>query len=113
MHGGRAAHEAGAACTGAYILVCRSAPQDLRAKNVPCSYKPGTTERKPLLAHSSTGRIDPPAVLLVGSTPSTCTNVHNASRRFRMSRHVPAVLGTPHRLPASKSRSTSRRSGLM
>src|SRR5438093_10450818 len=65
------------------------------------------------LRQRTPGRIDLSAVLLVGSTPSTGTNVHNASRRFRMSRHVPAVLGTPHRLPASKSRSTSRRSGLM
>jgi len=65
------------------------------------------------LRQSTPGRIALSAVLLVGSTPSTCTNVHNAWRRFRMARHVPAVLGTPHRLPASNSRSTSRRSGLI
>src|SRR6266516_5789435 len=65
------------------------------------------------LRHSTPGRIDLSAVLLVGSTPSTCTNVHNASRRFRMSRHVPSVLGTPQRLPAYNNRSTSRRSGVM
>src|SRR5215467_245870 len=65
------------------------------------------------LRQSTPGRIALSAVLLVGSTPSTCTNVHNAWRRFKMSRHVPAVLGTPHRLPACNSRSTSRRSGLI
>src|SRR6516162_7925855 len=65
------------------------------------------------LRQSTPGRIALSAILLVGSTPSTCTKVHNASRRFRMSRHVPAVLGTPQRLPASKSRSISRRSGVM
>src|SRR5438093_9628038 len=48
------------------------------------------------LRHSTPGRIDRAAVLLVGSTPSTCTNVHNASRRFSISRHVPSVVGTPH-----------------
>src|SRR4030095_3389385 len=65
------------------------------------------------LRQSTPGRIDLSAMLLVGSTPSTCTNVHKAWRRFRMFRHIPAVLGTPHRLPASNSRSTSRRSGLI
>src|SRR6266542_5056933 len=50
------------------------------------------------LRQSTPGRIALSAVLFVGSTPATCTNVHNASRRFRMSRHVPAVWGTPHRL---------------
>src|SRR5215510_8133249 len=65
------------------------------------------------LRQSTPGRIDLSAVLLVGSTPATCTNVHNAWRRFRISRHVPAVLGTPQRLPASNNRSTSRRSGVM
>src|SRR5712691_3981 len=65
------------------------------------------------LRHSTPGRSDLSAALFVGSTPSTCTKVHNASRRFRMSRHVPAVLGTPPRLPASNNRSTSRRSGLI
>src|SRR5207248_5084037 len=65
------------------------------------------------LRQSTPGRIDRSAALLVGSTPSTCTNVHSASRRFRMSWHVPAVLGTPLRLPATNNRSTSRRSGVM
>src|SRR5438128_107019 len=37
------------------------------------------------LRQSTPGRIDLSAVLLVGSTPSTWTNVHNASRRFKMS----------------------------
>src|SRR5215831_18382865 len=65
------------------------------------------------LRQSTPGRIDLSAILFVGSTPATCTNVHNASRRLRMSRHVPAVLGTPQRLPASNNRSTSQRSGVM
>src|SRR5712691_9601046 len=65
------------------------------------------------LRHSTPGRIDLSAVLLVGSTPSTCTNVHHASRRFKMSRHVPAVVGTPQVLPASHSLSTSRRIGFI
>ena len=43
------------------------------------------------LRHSTPGRIDHSAALLVGSTPSTCTNVHNASRRFRTQRtHIGA-----------------------
>src|SRR5216683_6977677 len=65
------------------------------------------------LRQSTPGRIALSAVLLVGSTPSTWTNVHNASRRFKMSWHVPAVLATPQRLPASNRRSTSRRSGVI
>src|SRR6266516_1701557 len=47
------------------------------------------------LRQSTPGRIALSAVLLVGSTPSTWTNVHNASRRFKISWHVPAVL-VPH-----------------
>src|SRR5712691_7901605 len=65
------------------------------------------------LRQRTPGRIDLSAALLVGSTPATWTNVHKASRRFRMSRHVPAVLGIPQCLPASNNRSTSRRSGVM
>ena len=65
------------------------------------------------LRHRTPGRSDRAAGFWVGSTPSPCTHVHSASRRFRMSRHVPAVLGPPHRLPAAKRRATSRRSGLM
>src|SRR5262249_32731244 len=65
------------------------------------------------LRHNTPGRSTLSAVLSVGSTPSTWTNVHNASRRFRMSRHVPSVLGTPQRLPTSKSRSISRCSGVI
>src|SRR5262249_23160544 len=45
---------------------------------------------KLVLRHCTPGRIARSAVLLVGSTPSTCTNVHNASRRFRMSRTMPS-----------------------
>ena len=64
------------------------------------------------LRHNTPGRIARSAALVVGSTPATCTKVHNAWRRFRMSRHVPAVLGPPQRLPTPKSRSTSRRRGV-
>jgi len=49
--------------------------------------------------------------LLVGSTPSTCTKVHNASRRFKISWHIPSVADTPQRLPASSRCSTSRSAG--
>src|SRR5215470_5825146 len=65
------------------------------------------------LRHCTPGRIARSAVLFVGSTPATCTKVHNAWRRFRISRHVPAVLAMPHWLPASNSRSTSRRRGVI
>ena len=65
------------------------------------------------LRHSTPGQIDLSAAVLVGSTPATYTNVPNAARRFRMSRHVPAVLGAPQRLPTFNNRSTSRRSGLI
>src|SRR3989441_4229926 len=40
------------------------------------------------LRQSTPGRIALSAVLLVGSTPSTCTKVHNASRRFRSEEHT-------------------------
>ena len=43
------------------------------------------------LRQSTPGRIALSAVLFVGSTPATWTNVHNASRRFKMSRHVPSL----------------------
>src|SRR4029450_1246710 len=46
--------------------------------------------------HSTPGRSALSAVLFVGSTPSTCTKVHNASRRFKISWQVPSVLATPH-----------------
>ena len=63
------------------------------------------------LRHRHPGRIARSAAWWVGATPATCTNVHKAARRFRMSRHVPAVFGTPHCHPAANSRSPSRRAG--
>src|SRR5262249_982019 len=65
------------------------------------------------LRHCTPGRIARSALFCVGSTPATCTKVHNAWRRFRISWHVPSVLATPHWLPASNSRSTSRRRGVI
>jgi len=57
------------------------------------------------------GRIARSAVCLVGSPPSTCPKVPKAARRCRMSRHVPAILGPPQRLPTAKRRALSRAAG--
>ena len=65
------------------------------------------------LRHKTPGRIARSAGLFVGATPAECTKVHKAWRSLRISRHMPSVFGTPHVLPASSSRSTSRRTGLM
>src|SRR5262249_17965260 len=48
------------------------------------------------LRHSTPGRSALSAVVFVGSTPSTCTKAHNASRRCNISWQVPSVLAPPH-----------------
>jgi hypothetical protein len=65
------------------------------------------------LRHRPPGRSDLSAAFFVGATPSTGTKVPNTPRRFRISRPVPSVFGTPQRLPTVHNRSTSRRSGVM
>src|SRR5687767_12089082 len=47
------------------------------------------------LRRCTPGRMARSAVLFVGSTPSTCTKVHNASRRLRISPAGPLGFGHP------------------
>ena len=71
-----------------------------RPPHAVCPSGPGTTGPR---AESAA-----PPPCLRGATPATCPPGPNASRRVRRARHVPAVCGTPPRLPASPPRASAR-----
>src|SRR3954470_9611778 len=65
-----------------------------------------------VLRHNTPCRSARSALLLVGSTPSTATNVHSHCSWASSSLHVPSVLPQPYVCPRRNRRLTARLTGL-
>src|SRR6185369_16835983 len=86
-----------------FLLCCRQVGTTVSTHSTnrfPC----GLSVPPLVLRHNTPCRSARSPALLVGSTPSTSTNVHSHFSWASSSRHIPAVLPQPHALPRRNTR---------